>query len=105
LSGLDACDLSNKGVLLINGWGLLIDKGILVCILSSRGIIVCNLGFGRAPAYKIDSKATLTYSLSLIEWISYKARDPIEFEGGKGSSGFDLFLDFLLSPFCRVLLT
>jgi hypothetical protein len=90
--------------LLINRRGLLIDKGILVHILSSRGITVCNLGFRRALAYKIDSKATLTYSLSLIKWISYKARDPIEFKGGKGSSGSDLFLDFLLSPFCRVLL-
>jgi hypothetical protein len=85
--------------LLINRRGLLINKGILVRILSFRGIIVHNLGFGHAPAYKINSKATLTYSLSLIKWISYKARDLIEFKGGKGSSGFDLFLDFLLSPF------
>jgi len=61
--------------------------------------MVYNLGFERAPAYKINSKATLTYSLSLIKWISYKARDPIEFKEGKGFSGFDLFLDFLLSPF------
>jgi hypothetical protein len=105
LSGLDACDLSNGGVLLIDGRGLLIDEGILVRILSSRGITVRNLGFGRAPACKIDPEATLTRSLSLIKWISYEARDPVEFEGGKGSSGSDLFLDFLLSPFCRVLLT
>jgi hypothetical protein len=90
--------------LLINGWGLLINKGILVRILSSKGIIVCNLGFGHAPAYKINSKATLTHSLSLIKWISYKARDSVEFKGGKGFSGFDLFLDFLLSLFCWVLL-
>jgi hypothetical protein len=90
--------------LLINKQGLLINKGILVYILSFRGIIVCNLGFGHALAYKINSKATLTYSLSLIKWISYKARDLIEFKGGKGSSGFNLFLDFLLSLFCRVLL-
>jgi hypothetical protein len=86
--------------LLINRRGLLINEGILVRILSSRGITVRNLGFGRALACKIDSEATLTYSLSLIEWISYEARDPIEFKGGKGSSGFDLFLDFLLSLFC-----
>jgi hypothetical protein len=85
--------------LLINGRGLLINKGILVRILSSKGIIVHNLGFRHALAYKINSKATLTYNLSLIKWISYKARDSIEFKGGKGSSGFNLFLDFLLSPF------
>ena len=85
--------------MLINKQGLLINKGILVHILSSRGIIVHNLGFKYAPAYKINSKATLTYSLSLIKWISYKAKDPIKFKGGKGFSGFDLFLDFLLSLF------
>jgi hypothetical protein len=78
---------------------LLINKGILVYILSSKGIIVCNLGFGYAPAYKIDSKATLTYNLSLIKWISYKARDSIKFKGGKGFNSSDLFLDFLLSLF------
>jgi hypothetical protein len=86
--------------LLINRRGLLINKGILVCILSFKGIIVHNLGFGCALAYKINFKAILTYSLSLIKWISYKARDLIEFKGGKGFSGFDLFLDFLLSLFC-----
>jgi hypothetical protein len=78
---------------------LLINKGILVYILSSKGITVYNLGFKYAPAYKINSKATLTYSLSLIKWISYKARDPIKFKEGKGFSSFNLFLDFLLSPF------
>ena len=82
----------------------MINKGILVYILSFKGIIVCNLGFRHAPAYKINPKATLTYSLSLIKWISYKAKDPIKFKGGKGFSGFNLFLDFLLSLFCWVLL-
>ena len=82
---------------------MLIDGGTLVCILSSRGIMVCNLGFRRAPAYKIDPEATLTYSLNLIKWIGYKARDSVEFEGGKGSSGSDLFLDFLFGLFCQVL--
>ena len=84
---------------------MLIDGGTLVCILSSRGIMVCNLGFRRAPACKIDPEATLTRSLNLIEWIGYEAGDSVEFEGGKGSSGSDLFLDFLFSPFYRVLLT
>jgi hypothetical protein len=76
-----------------------INKGVLVYILSSKSIIVYNLGFRRAPAYKINPKATLTYSLNLIKWIDYKARDSIEFKGGKGSSGSDLFLDFLFSLF------
>jgi hypothetical protein len=91
--------------LLINKQGLLINKGILVYILSSKGITVHNLGFRHALAYKINSKATLTYSLSLIKWISYKAKDLIKFEGGKGFSGSNLFLDFLFSLFCQVLLT
>jgi hypothetical protein len=72
----------------------------LVCILSSKSIIVYNLGFRYALAYKINLKATLTYSLNLIKWIGYKAKDFIKFKGGKGFSGFDLFLDFLFSLFC-----
>jgi hypothetical protein len=78
---------------------LLINKGILVYILSSKGITVYNLRFKYAPAYKINPKATLTYNLSFIKWISYKARDSIEFKGGKGFSSFNLFLDFLFSLF------
>jgi hypothetical protein len=62
--------------------------------------MVYNLGFRRALAYKINPKATLTYSLNLIKWINYKARDSIKFKGGKGFSGSDLFLDFLFSLFC-----
>ena len=82
-----------------NKRGLLINKGILVCILSSKGIIVYNLRFRRVLAYKINPKVVLAYSLSLIKWISYKARDPIEFKGGKGSTSSDLFLDLLLILF------
>jgi hypothetical protein len=66
--------------------------------------MVYNLGFRRALAYKIDLKATLTHSLNLIKWISYKAGDSIKFKGGKGSSGSNLFLDFLFSLFYQVLL-
>jgi hypothetical protein len=94
--------LSNGGVLLINGRGLLIDEGILVYILSFKGITVYNLRFKRAPARKINLKATLTYSLSLIEWINYKARDFIEFKRDKRFNNFDLFLDFLFNLFCQV---
>ena len=85
----------NKRGLLINRRGLLINKGILVYILSSRGIAVCNLRFRCTPAYKINSKVALAYSLSLIKWIGYKARDPIKFKGGKGSISFNLFLNLL----------
>ena len=87
-----------------DGRVLLINEGVLIRILSSGSITVRNLGFRRAPAYKINPKATLTRSLNLIKWINYEAGDSIEFKGGKGSSGSDLFLDFLFSPFCRVLL-
>ena len=77
----------------------MIDEGILVRILSSRGITVRDLRLRYTPARKINLKVTLTYSLGLIERIGYEARDPIEFEGGKGLSGSDLFLDLLFSPF------
>jgi hypothetical protein len=77
-----------------------INKGVLVRILSSGSITVRNLGFRRALAYKINPKATLTYSLNLIKWIGYEAGDPIKFKGGKGFSGSNLFLDFLFSLFC-----
>ena len=77
----------------------MINKGILVYILSFKSITVRNLKFGRTPVYKIDLKATLTRSLSLIKWISYEARDLIEFKRGKKSNSFDLFLDFFFSLF------
>jgi len=89
---------------LTNRQGLLINKGILVHILSSRGIMVYNLRFRRAPAYKINPKVALACSLSLIEWIGYKARDPVKFKGGKGSPSSNLFLDLLPIPFYWVLL-
>jgi len=37
--------------------------------------------------------------LGLIERIGYEARDPIEFEGGKGLNDSDLFLDLFFSLF------
>ena len=107
---MDAYDLSNKRVLLIdgrslliNGRGLLINERVLVCILNSKGITVYNLEFKRALAYKINLKTILIYSLNLIKWIDYKAKDPIKFKKGKESNNFDLFLDFLFNLFCRVL--
>ena len=50
-----------------DGRVLVINEGVLVRILSFGSITVRNLGFRRAPAYKIDLKATLTRSLNLIE--------------------------------------
>jgi hypothetical protein len=98
--------LSDKRVLLINGQnllidkqGLLIDKRVLVCILNSKSIIVYNLRIKYTPAYKIDSKVTLTYNLKLIERINYKARDLIKFKRGKEFNNSDLFLDLLFSLF------
>jgi hypothetical protein len=95
---------------------LLINKGTLVCILSSRGIIVCNkgvlvyilsfksvivrnLGVGHALAYKVNLKATLVYSLDLFKWVRYKASDSIKFKGVKESAFFNLFLNLLLTLF------
>jgi hypothetical protein len=89
---------------LIDRRGLLIDEGILVRILSSRGITVRDLRLRCAPARKINPEVALTYSLRLIKRIGYEARDLIEFKGGKGPSGSDLFLDLLLSLFYWVLL-
>ena len=84
---------------MIDGRGLLIDEGILVCILSSRGITVRDLRLRYTPARKIDPEVALTYSLRLIERISYEARDLIKFERGKGPNNSDLFLDLFFSPF------
>jgi hypothetical protein len=72
------------------------NKGVLIRISGSSSVIVYSLRVRCAPAYKVDSKAALTYSLSLIKWIGYKARDPIEFKGDKRSTDSDLFLDLRL---------
>ena len=77
----------------------MIDKGILVRILSSKSITVRDLRLKCAPAYKIDPEVALTYSLRLIERISYEARDLIEFKRSKGLNNSDLFLDLLFSLF------
>jgi len=73
---------------LINKRGLLINKRVLIYILSFKSIIVYNLKIKCTPAYKIDFKVALTYNLRLIKQIDYKARDLIEFKRGKykGSS-------------------
>jgi hypothetical protein len=84
--------LSNKRVLLIN-------KGVLVCILSSKSITVYNLRVRYTLAYKINPKATLVYSLDLFKWVDYKTSDSIKFKGVKGSTFLNLFLDLLFTLF------
>jgi hypothetical protein len=72
--------LSNKRVLLIDKRGLLINKGILIYILSFKSIIVRNLKIGCTPARKIDFKVILIYSLSFIKRVGYKTKDLIKFK-------------------------
>ena len=84
--------LSFRGITVCN-------EGVLVCILSSKSITVCNLRVGRALAYEVNFEATLVYSLDLFEWVGYKASDSIEFKGVKKSAFFDLFLDLLFTLF------
>ena len=62
--------LINKGILIyILSFKSIIgyNKGVLVCILSSKSIIVYNLKVGHTLAYKVNSKATLVYSLDLFK--------------------------------------
>ena len=94
--------LINKGILvyILSFKGIIVyNKGILVCILSSKSVIVYNLRVGHALAYKVNPKATLVYSLDLFKWVGYKASNSIEFKGVKGFAFFNLFLDLLLTLF------
>jgi hypothetical protein len=90
--GTLVCILSSKGIIVYN-------KGVLVYISSSKSVIVCNLGVGHALAYKVNPKATLVYSLDLFKWVRYKASNSIKFKGVKGSAFFNLFLDLLFTLF------
>ena len=90
--GILVCILSSRGIIVYN-------KGVLVYISSSKSITVCNLGVRRALACEINPEAILVYSLDLFKWVRYKASDSIEFKGVKGSAFFNLFLDLLLTLF------
>jgi hypothetical protein len=90
--GILICILSFKGIIVYN-------KGVLVCILSFKSIIVYNLGVGHTLAYKVNLKATLVYSLDLFKWVRYKASDFIKFKGVKKSAFFNLFLNLLFTLF------
>ena len=66
---------------------------ILVCgvyNLGYGGIIVHNLSTRCTLARKINSKAAWVYRTNLVKWVSYKAKDPIKFKGGKEVAGFDV---------------
>ena len=39
---------------------------------------------------KVNSKTTWVYRANLVEYVRYKARDPIKFEGGKEPISFDV---------------
>jgi hypothetical protein len=94
--------LINKGILvyILSFRNIIIyNKGVLVYILSSKSIIVYNLGVGHALAYKVNLKATLVYSLDLFKWVGYKASNFIKFKGVKRSAFFNLFLDLLFTLF------
>jgi hypothetical protein len=90
--GTLVCILSSKGIIVYN-------KGVLVYISSSKSVIVYNLRVGYTLAYKVNPKATLVYSLDLFKWVGYKASNSIKFKGVKGSAFFNLFLDLLLTLF------
>jgi hypothetical protein len=68
-------------------------------LLINKGILVCNKGVGHSLAYKVNSKATLVYSLDLFKWVSYKANNSIKFKGVKRSAFFNLFLNLLFTLF------
>jgi hypothetical protein len=67
--------------------------------LSSKSVIVYNLGVGHTLACEVNLKAILVYSLDLFKWVKYKASNSIEFKGVKGFAFFNLFLDLLLTLF------
>ena len=73
---------------------ILVCGGITVRILGYGGIIVCcvvrNLRVGCILASGVNSKATWVYRTNLVKWVSYKARDPIKFKGGKEVVGFNM---------------
>ena len=52
--------------------------------------MVRNLSTRCALARKINSKVTWVYRTNLVKWVSYKARDPVKFKGGKEVVCFDV---------------
>ena len=87
--------LSSKNITVCN-------KRTLIRILSSGGIIIRNLKIKCVLTRKIDFKATLVYNLKFVKLINYKARDLIEFKGCEGSNNFDLFSDLFFTLFYRI---
>ena len=77
----------------------MINKRVLIRILSLKSITVYNLRIKCILIRKIDFKATSVYNLKFVKWINYKAKDLIEFKRSKRFNNFDLFLDFFFSLF------
>ena len=66
---------------------------VLICgvrNLGYGGIAVRNLSTRCTLARKINSKAAWVCRTNSVKWVSYKARDPIKFKGGKEVVGFDM---------------
>jgi hypothetical protein len=62
--------LINKGILvyILSSRGIMVyNKGVLVYISSSKSVIVRNLGVGHALVCEVNLKATLVYSLDLFK--------------------------------------
>ena len=64
------------------------NGGNLVRILVCRGVMVRSLRIGCILASKVSSEAAWVYGINLVEYIRYKASDPIEFGRGKEFIGF-----------------
>ena len=73
--GLQVCGLNNGGRVLARN-------------LVYRGITVRNLRVGYILANRVNSKAAWVCGTNLVKWIRYKAGDPIESKGNKGSVKF-----------------
>jgi hypothetical protein len=87
---------------------ILVYRGVIVRILGSGGIIVHsvvrNLRVGCILASEVNSKAAWVCGTNSVKWVSYKARNPVKFKGGKEVAGFDIIQDLLFGPFRLVLL-
>jgi hypothetical protein len=96
---LRICGLGDGRVLV----RILVYRGVVVRILGYGGIIVRsvvrNLRVGCILASEVNSKAAWVCRTNLVKWVSYKARDPIKFKGGKEVAGFDIIQDLLFSTF------
>ena len=76
---------NRRGLVRVLGCG-----GVAVRNLGYGGIAVRNLSVGCILASKVSSEAAWVCRANSVEWVSYKAGDPVKFEGGKEAVGFDV---------------